>query len=380
MLIKRGKNWYAVTYCGDKQVWTNLHKQKKEDAQDAYRILQAGIKRERAAHTLTDQLMTIISQLASQEITKSEARGNINLLRMNVMREAWKVIDEWIPAPGLTAAELWKKYLDTAPDLKDSTRKTKEQRFNVFSKWAGNRDMRLLKESDCRRFLESLNTEKSQTINNYISDLSSIWKASHDIENPWGAHLRRKSNSERKKAFTVPQIRTIIEYCRENGLEFWRHAVTIGYYTGLRMKDVVYLSRASIRNGRLELVPEKTSGTERKVSIDILPPLQKELNSIIPVGNSLFFFPGEVARYEKDRQCLTPEFRKILDATGIYDRGYGFHSLRHTFITEALNAGIAVKDVQAVVGHEAVELTEGRYYHGNRNADLSSYPTLEAVQ
>ena len=74
---------------------------------------------------------------------------------------------------------------------------------------------------------------------------------------------------------------------------------------------------------------------------------------------------------------MTREFRWILDATGIYAPGYGFHSLRHTFVTEALNAGIAVKDVQAVVGHEAVELTEGRYYHGNRSADLSAYPVLE---
>ena len=93
------------------------------------------------------------------------------------------------------------KYQRSAPELKESTLRTKQQRFNRFSVWAGDRDMRELSELTCRSFLDSLNVT-AQTRNNYISELSSVWKASPELDNPWTENLREKAHTVHKKAFT----------------------------------------------------------------------------------------------------------------------------------------------------------------------------------
>ena len=83
-----------------------------------------------------------------------------------------------------------------------------------------------------------------------------------------------------------------------------------------------------------------------------------------------------VQRYEKDRSLVSGEIQEILKKTGVYRPGLGFHSIRHTFVTLALNADIDLKNIQAAVGHTSIALTEGTYYHGIKRADLSGYPVL----
>ena len=237
-------------------------------------------------------------------------------------------------------------------------------------------DMKNLKETDCRKFLESLNTEKSQTVNNYISELSSVWKQSPQLNNPWGEHLRRKSNVVHKLPLLRDEIRKILDYCTVRDLQFWHFAVILDYYTGLRLKDVVYFSTFNIKDGYITLVPQKTDRTVRKVSIPVPDVLQAEIDKVKPADGSPVFFPDMVRRYEKDRALVSGEFQDILKKTGVYRPGIGFHSIRHTFVTLAMDADIDIKNIQAAVGHTSIALTEGTYYHGIRKADLSGYPAL----
>ena len=55
-----------------------------------------------------------------------------------------------------------------------------------------------------------------------------------------------------------------------------------------------------------------------------------------------------------------------------------FHSLRHTFVSFAANAGVSLHIVQSIVGHESTAMTR-HYYHENINAlksAVSAIPTL----
>ena len=149
----------------------------------------------------------------------------------------------------------------------------------------------------------------------------------------------------------------------------------LSYYTGLRLKDVVLFRRDQITpDGYIELVPEKTARTQKRVRVPINAQLRRELDTVISIGPE--FFPEEARTYERCRNLISRQFRELLEDVRLYAPGYGFHSLRHTFVTEALNAGVDIKQVQAAVGHDAVEITEGIYYHGKQNADLSAYPEL----
>ena len=373
-VVKRGKLYYWRGRYGNRETWICTHKTTEREAVKAAQRIQAMFDRERESRKLASGLLDLAKQLANKALTIDECKPALQMLEMAAMREALKVIDGMIPAPALLASDLWEKYQRSAPELKESTLRTKQQRFNRFSVWAGDRDMRELSELTCRSFLDSLNVT-AQTRNNYISELSSVWKASPELDNPWTENLREKARNEHKKPFTRDQVRQLLTYCREKGERFWHSAVLISYYTGLRLKDVVMLKRSQVTSdGYLDLIPEKTSRNQKHVRIPVNSQLRDELQSVSSIGT--YFFPEQVRLYNLDRSKITNQFRGILEKTNLYAPGYGFHSLRHTFVTEALGAGIDIKQVQAAVGHEAVEITEGTYYHGEKHADLSAYPTL----
>lgn len=375
-LKKRGNIWYARFQFGGHETWISTGKTSKRDAEKAEARIAAEFERERTGRQLANALINLAKQLAIEEITLEQCKSALPAIDSMAILNAMNAINDIFPASALMAPELWEKYLSSSPELKPSTMDTKQKRFNKFASWAGERDMRLFSESDCRRFLKSLNTTASQTINNYISDLSSVWKQSSDLKNPWGEHLRMKSNVKNKLPFTREHIKTIIKYCEDHHLEFWRSAVTIGYYTGLRLIDIIYFNVIDIsKDGYIEIKPKKTERNHKKVRMLITPYLKEELDRVYPSG-TLEFWPDKIKQYERDRSLVTKEFREILDATKIYKLGYGFHSLRHTFITTALDAGIPTKDVQSIVGQDAIAITEGIYYHGKRNADITAYPKL----
>lgn len=54
-------------------------------------------------------------------------------------------------------------------------------------------------------------------------------------------------------------------------------------------------------------------------------------------------------------------FEKLLDKLGIPHRG--FHALRHTFATRALECGMGVKMLSEIRGHKSPAITLNRYVH-----------------
>jgi integrase/recombinase XerD len=50
-------------------------------------------------------------------------------------------------------------------------------------------------------------------------------------------------------------------------------------------------------------------------------------------------------------------FKKYLDKAGLANKNYGLHSLRHTFATDLLNAGMRLECLQQLLGHSSLEMT-----------------------
>ena len=55
-----------------------------------------------------------------------------------------------------------------------------------------------------------------------------------------------------------------------------------------------------------------------------------------------------------------------------------FHSLRHTFVSFAANAGVPLHIVQSIVGHESTAMTR-HYYHENLTALRSAVAAIPAL-
>lgn len=375
-LVKRGKKFYVRMHHGGHETWISTNQTTERKAKVAADRIVAIFDRERQTRKIANSLIDLAKQIAFNSISKESARRVSSMIEADALEMARSVVDEIIPAPPLLASELWEAYIRSAKaeQLKESALETKRQRFFRFASWVKSRDMRKFDYVSAEKFLDSLKVA-NQTRNNYISDISSVFSAMPDIGNPWIASLRRRSDTVHKRAFSRDQVRQILQYCRDRDENFWHTAVLLSYYTGLRLKDVVFFRRDQItEDGYIDLIPEKTSRTGKRIRIKASPRLLAELSKVTSIGPE--YFPQEVMIYKNNRTKLPYKFTMILKGAGLYAPGYGFHSLRHTFVTESLNAGIDVKQVQSAVGHDAVEITEGVYYHGKRNADWSDYPDV----
>ena len=54
-------------------------------------------------------------------------------------------------------------------------------------------------------------------------------------------------------------------------------------------------------------------------------------------------------------------FKKLIEKSGIEKAN--FHSLRHTFATRALEAGVDFKTLSVLLGHSDITVTMNRYAH-----------------
>lgn len=62
-----------------------------------------------------------------------------------------------------------------------------------------------------------------------------------------------------------------------------------------------------------------------------------------------------------DQSTFRYKYRDILREAGL--RSFTVHSLRHTFATRALEAGIPIKVVSQILGHASVQITMDTYSH-----------------
>ncbi|HSL87384.1 MAG TPA: site-specific integrase [Bacteroidales bacterium] len=66
--------------------------------------------------------------------------------------------------------------------------------------------------------------------------------------------------------------------------------------------------------------------------------------------------------YSRTRQNMSyvtawAVFKQAIEAAGLSGKGYSLHSLRHTFATDMLNAGLRLEVLQQLLGHRSIEIT-----------------------
>lgn len=388
-LVKRGNYYYLRLRRGGVEEWVSTHKTSKREAEkSAERILMV-FDREKATKQLARQLCQYAVALARGEISLKELSSPLAMLEAQANKAALDCIDDIFPLPAVTAMDLWERYIEVSGDVKASTLQTKRQRYMKFAEWAKDADMRTLNEIVCRRFLDSQKVSL-QTRKNYISDLSSVFNAS-DIPNPWTAKLRTtlvsatptKTETKERSIVSPEQAQMVLAYCDSNPqvlvrsipLERWAAFLRVLYYTGLRPVDVCFLTKGEIENGFVELTPEKTSRTRKKISYKADPKLLTVLESLAPDQDGMYF-PDFAAAYKKHRSETSDGFRYILKRSGLTDLKIQLYGFRHHFITYQIESGIEDEDIEAAVGHSNKAVTYEHYYHGRKKVELNDLPEV----
>ena len=220
----------------------------------------------------------------------------------------------------------------------------------------------------------------STTIHGLISllKLSLVKAVELDIvDKEYSNYLSRpKAQTKRVECFSIYEQRKM-----ENFIVFIDKpryfGILLSLYTGIRLGELLALEWSDLdmrkcvikvskschdswdENGYIKVIDTpKTHNSQRII------PMPKQLVPYFKVmrrnASSKYVIPGRTA-YGAGVRTYQRFFEKMLIDLGIPHKG--FHSLRHTFATRALECGMDVKTLSEILGHANPTITLNRYAH-----------------
>ena len=153
------------------------------------------------------------------------------------------------------------------------------------------------------------------------------------------------------------EIVRFVRACESSKNPYLKTIVTIAIHTGMRKAEILGLEweRIDLSSARITLYRTK-SGKPRGIPInravyEVLIALEPD-----PARQGLLFKKRDQRAWGQIRTA----FEKALEKAGI--KGFRFHDLRHTFASHAIMRGATLREVQEVLGHSDLKMTQ-RYAH-----------------
>jgi len=242
------------------------------------------------------------------------------------------------------------------------------------------RDSRTVGPADAEAYARHLGEGlAANTYNKHVNALSAVWRVlapSMGLDadaNPWAGIARRKLRPHVRRALTAAEVDRLMG-AADGEL---RTLIAIGAYTGLRLGDACRLRWEDVQGGTVRV---STSKTGARVAIPVHPRLAEALGD--RRGGKGHVMPGLAERHGRDPSGVSKAVMRAFRAAGIVGESVregrkattdcSFHSLRHTFVTRAIEAGVPQAMVQALVGHSSAAMTE-RYTHIGDAAMLDAF-------
>ena len=156
-----------------------------------------------------------------------------------------------------------------------------------------------------------------------------------------------------------------------------------GELMGLQWKDLNFTTgelrverQVSRVNGELKTFPPKTKSSIRTV---VLPPsVLKMLKAYQPsINGSKWIFPSPVKTDDSPRDPHTVYSKMQLVLERAECKRIRFHDLRHTFATMALEHGMDVKTLSAMIGHVSSATTLDIYSHITTEMQISAAQKID---
>jgi len=184
--------------------------------------------------------------------------------------------------------------------------------------------------------------------------------------------IKRPRVQEKQIACFSPSEQKMIEQAVLTDKRGKMIGVLICLYTGLRVGELLALEWTDIDFSKNELKVNKTCYDKGKSRITTAPKTTSSVR-VIPIPKQLVPILKQRKKQCKSQYVISENgtyisirsyqrsFELLLKRLGIPHQG--FHSLRHTFATRALECGMDVKTLSEILGHKNATVTLNRYAH-----------------
>ena len=150
------------------------------------------------------------------------------------------------------------------------------------------------------------------------------------------------------------KLLSVIDHTRDRAmiLVLLRTGMRIGELLGTKMSDI------HIKERRIEIYEGEKNRLGRVVylSEDALCALNAWFHERVQWKEYVFYGHGRM----NGPMCYSAarmRFMRYVQKAGLLHKGYTVHTLRHTFATELLNAGMRLECLQVLLGHRGIEET-----------------------
>jgi integrase len=188
------------------------------------------------------------------------------------------------------------------------------------------------------------------------------WQEGRIQRNPIAGVRHLRHSHIEKGTFTPAQIIALLSAAPDPE---WRTLILLGYFTGGRLRDLVSLNWSAIDLAESSLVFVQRK-TDAKLKIPLHPELQDHLLSLRASDNPKAMLMPKLSRMRgTGKSGLSMAFKRIMAAAGIEAgvarerkgkagrsiSSLSFHSLRHSFVSNLANAGVAPEIRSKLSGH-----------------------------
>ena len=249
----------------------------------------------------------------------------------------------------------------------------------------GKLNVKDISNDDIQKFLNDNKNYSNSYIKKLYEQLNQAFnfaiKNKYILQNPMDDVIKPKSTKEDKevKALTIEEQQSLSNYllnCTINE-ETYKNVFLIQMYLGLRIGETLALNINDIdiekqiinvnktltlgKNNEVIMGDTKTYASKRTIPIpDFLIPSIKEQLEIAKENkdNMLFLYNDHYISHSVANSRL----KRILKNTlGMDDKDISTHSLRHTFATRCIEAGMSAVVLQRLIGHTDISITLNTY-------------------
>ncbi|RPI55046.1 MAG: hypothetical protein EHM49_02405 [Deltaproteobacteria bacterium] len=233
--------------------------------------------------------------------------------------------------------------------------------FLTFYSGLGKSQLRDIMHDDIEAFIEH-EQDRGLKVTTARTRLNSLWAflrflIEQDIinEHILKRKIKLKVPDFLPRAIAPGDVRKLLGAIKETRA---RALILVLLRTGMRIGEVLRLKvrDLDIKERKIHIYEGEKNCLGRVVylSDDALMALKLWLRKRKP--QTEYLFPGLQHKHLGYTQARNI-FVKYICAAGLQDKGYMIHSIRHTFASELLNAGMRLECLQLLLGHRDIEMT-----------------------